>query len=180
MGLDMYLNRYPKYFGNDYQKSKAVSYFLSWIKYEIDNGCRCSFEEWTGLNYKSLPDTTELIKAIEKFPINTAIEEVAYWRKANAIHKWFVDSVQDGIDDCREHRPITKNDLETLKDLCERVLNNHDLAPELLPAMSGFFFGKCDYDEYYFDIIEETIDICNKLIDTFDFDNYYLFYCSSW
>ena len=28
-------------------------------------------------------------------------EEVGYWRKANAIHKWFVDNVQDGNDDCK-------------------------------------------------------------------------------
>jgi len=24
-----------------------------------------------------------------------------YWRKANAIHKWFVDNLADGVDDCR-------------------------------------------------------------------------------
>lgn len=180
MGLDMYFFKYPKYFGNDYQKNKAVSYFLSWIKNEIDNGHKYSFKDWTGLNYTSLPDTTELVKAIEKFPINTPIEEVAYWRKANAIHKWFVDNIQGGVDDCDEHLPVTKNDLENLLDLCKKVMENHNLASELLPAMPGFFFGKCDYDEYYFDKIEETMGICNKLIDTFDFDNYDLFYCSSW
>ena len=26
--------------------------------------------------------------------------QIASWRKANAIHKWFVDNVQDGVDDC--------------------------------------------------------------------------------
>ncbi len=26
--------------------------------------------------------------------------EVMYWRKSNAIHKWFVDNVQGGVDDC--------------------------------------------------------------------------------
>jgi hypothetical protein len=31
------------------------------------------------------------------------IEEVMYWRKANQIHKWFVDNVQDGVDDCKEY-----------------------------------------------------------------------------
>ena len=24
---------------------------------------------------------------------------VAYWRKANAIHQWFVDNCQDGVDE---------------------------------------------------------------------------------
>lgn len=27
--------------------------------------------------------------------------QVAYWRKANAIHKWFVDNVQGGKDECQ-------------------------------------------------------------------------------
>ena len=27
-------------------------------------------------------------------------EEVGYWRKANAIHGWFVRNVQNGKDDC--------------------------------------------------------------------------------
>jgi hypothetical protein len=26
---------------------------------------------------------------------------VAYWRKANAIHSWFVQNVQDGVDECQ-------------------------------------------------------------------------------
>ena len=25
-------------------------------------------------------------------------DQIASWRKANAIHKWFVDNVQDGVD----------------------------------------------------------------------------------
>jgi hypothetical protein len=34
--------------------------------------------------------------------ISYVIEDVAYWRKANAIHKWFVDNCQDGVDECQE------------------------------------------------------------------------------
>ena len=33
----------------------------------------------------------------------TFTEMVGYWRKANHIHKWFVDNVQEGIDDYREY-----------------------------------------------------------------------------
>lgn len=50
--------------------------------------------------------------------------ELAYWRKANAIHKWFVDRVQGGIDDCKRHREVTREDLEDLADVCEQVLKN--------------------------------------------------------
>ena len=30
-------------------------------------------------------------------------EEAGYWRKANAIHRWFVENVQKGEDDCRDY-----------------------------------------------------------------------------
>ena len=29
-------------------------------------------------------------------------EEVAYWRKDNHIHDWFVNNVQNGVDECQE------------------------------------------------------------------------------
>lgn len=48
-------------------------------------------------------------------------EEVGYWRKANAIHNWFVDHVQDGYDDCRYHNEVTKEVLEELLDTCTKV-----------------------------------------------------------
>ena len=35
--------------------------------------------------------------------ITTVVEEAGYWRKANAIHRWFVENVQDGKDDCGEY-----------------------------------------------------------------------------
>ena len=36
-------------------------------------------------------------------PIKTIRLEAGYWRKANHIHKWIVDNLQDGKDDCQEH-----------------------------------------------------------------------------
>ena len=42
--------------------------------------------------------------------------KVAYWRKANAIHGWFVDNIQDGVDDQNEYY-VSKEKLEELKKL---------------------------------------------------------------
>lgn len=44
-----------------------------------------------------------------------------YWRKANAIHNWFVQNVQSGNDDCG-HYDVSKDDLITLRDLCDIVI----------------------------------------------------------
>ena len=47
--------------------------------------------------------------------------ELAYWRKANMIHKWFVDNVQHGKDDCGEYE-LTKKDCQKLLKACQSVL----------------------------------------------------------
>lgn len=47
--------------------------------------------------------------------------EVGYWRKANAIHAWFVKNCQEGVDECQEVC-VSKEKLQELHDLCKRVL----------------------------------------------------------
>ena len=56
------------------------------------------------------------------------MEEIGYWRKANQIHNWFVEHVQDGEDDCCYHHEVTKEILEELLDTCEKVLANCELV----------------------------------------------------
>jgi hypothetical protein len=48
-------------------------------------------------------------------------QECGYWRKANAIHNWFVQNVQNGVDDCDIYL-VTREQLEQLKEACEMVL----------------------------------------------------------
>jgi hypothetical protein len=40
-------------------------------------------------------------------------------------------------------------------------MDQQELAAELLPTTSGFFFGSTDYDEWYYTDIQRTVDICN-------------------
>ena len=78
-----------------------------------------------------------------------------YWRKANAIHKWFVDNVQYGEDDCKEYT-VYPEQLVELRDLCRKVLAAKEEAERLLPTQSGFFFGGTEYDDWYFSDLEYT------------------------
>ena len=103
--------------------------------------------------------------------------EVAYWRKANAIHAWFVENCQGGEDDCRTSH-VTREQLENLMNVCKEVRDDHDKADDLLPTRSGFFFGSTDYDEYYFTDIKNTIKQLKKVLaldNTWEF-----YYASSW
>lgn len=59
--------------------------------------------------------------------IGTIIEDVAYWRKANAIHSWFVENCQGGVDECQETY-IKKEQLEELLDICEQVVAGSELV----------------------------------------------------
>lgn len=108
-----------------------------------------------------------------------------YWRKANHIHRWFVENVQGGEDDCREYW-VSREQLMELRNLCKQVVDEFDVNPngwvrfasENLPVQEGFFFGSTDYDEDYLDDCRSTIaqiDKALELPDQFDFE-----YQSSW
>lgn len=139
-----------------------------------------------------------------------ASQEVGYWRKANAIHNWFVENVQNGEDDCWSYA-VTKEQIEELLELCKEVKKNCELvdgkillgrtlkdgkwedeygdgkvikdasfAKTHLPTRAGFFFGDTDYDEYYLEGINDTIDILTRVLQETDFDNETIYYSSSW
>ena len=104
------------------------------------------------------------------------IEEIGYWRKANQIHSWFVENVQNGVDNCSEYC-VSKGQLEDLLEICKKILNDNSLADELLPTASGFFFGGTEYDEWYYKDIENTIGILEEALSDTHADYYY---SSSW
>jgi hypothetical protein len=113
---------------------------------------------------------------IDPKKVKYVIEEAGYWRKANAIHKWFVDNCQDGVDDCRDAY-VERNNLQNLLDLCRIVIIDKSKAEQLLPATSGFFFGSTEYDEWYYNDIENTIKILEEALEDTNGEYYYH---SSW
>lgn len=78
----------------------------------------------------------------------------------------------DDADNCEDY-PVTTNQLKDLKYACQRVVDNPDLAEELLPTYVGFF-GLCDYDDRYFNRVSGTISILDGLLEKdCDSDEYY-------
>ena len=98
------------------------------------------------------------IEGIDPTKAIYVIEEVGVWRKANAIHRWFVEHVQQGQDDCRAYS-VEIEHLQALLALVETVLEHPELAAQLLPTQTGFFFGSTAYDQMYFDDLRETVTI---------------------
>ena len=133
-------------------------------------------------------------KYIDPAKISYVIQDVGYWRKANAIHKWFIDNCSNG-EDSREFY-VGADDLEKLLKTVNEVLDNSELidgkiqngstlgkdgewvaimedgkllkdpalADKLLPTESGFFFGSTDYDEYYYDDLVRTKEIIEEAL----------------
>ena len=164
----MYLSR-KKYIGANYEHRNVTG------KIEIKIGD------------KEIPIKFDKVSYIE--------EQVGYWRKANAIHKWFVDNVQNGEDNCKSYY-VSQEDLEKLLNLCKEVkekaimkegkiqngstlkdgiweptmvegkyIENAEEIEALLPTTSGFFFGSTTYDEWYMYNVDNTIRMLEEILE---------------
>lgn len=174
MGLDMYLEA-RKYVG-----------MIDWKKVPNPLPEGASFNDYTSEDFTVVKqlfpaELTNHTDAGSHVAVN-----VGYWRKANQIHGWFVDNVQDGEDDCKEYH-VERRHLVTLLELVTKVLEgDKDTAKELLPVRSGFFFGNYDeedgYDEWYYEQLKYTKNMLTDVLsvvpeDTMDYSFYYQ---SSW
>ena len=138
----------------------------------------------TAIGFEDAPIEHQYNHMTYVFPIIT-------WRKANAIHKFFVDEVQDGNDNCERHY-VSR---ETLQELLDRITTILDIktpvaremkAEELLPTdIEGCFFGSKEYDDWYYKDLEDTKKTLEKVFEYEEnaesgkcFDSFY--YQSSW
>lgn len=181
MGLDMYLTR-KIFIGAEYEHRKV----------EAD------------INITIMGKPVK----IDPKKISYIQESAMYWRKANHIHQWFVDHVQDGDDNCKEY-DVSREELQKLLDTCKEVaeslkdspiekkkfkvgwngkedlyeeydvFTNTEVAEELLPTASGFFFGGTEYGRYYLEEIEETIKSLEEILTDTDTNAHYC-YQASW
>lgn len=91
-------------------------------------------------------------------------ELVAYWRKANQIHGWFERNVAGGyIENC-ENYPVCLDELNCLVEDCKLVMGERARASSILPCTEGFLFGGQAYDDCYFDNVQETVDMVEKVV----------------
>lgn len=111
---------------------------------------------------------------------NKRVKEITvqamYWRKANAIHKWFVDFVQNGVDDCGNYE-VSREQLQELIDLIDAAIEQQDASK--LPPASGFFFGSTDIDAYYWEDLKQTREELSKIVND-NFPGWFFEYHSSW
>lgn len=140
MGLDMYLKG-KRYLSNHIEQDRDIA-----VKIQ-----------------SMLPELAGRNDEFGGSPIQEITADIGYWRKANAIHGWFVTNIQGGEDQCEPY-DVNREQLEALASLCRRVLAFKHLANELLPSTPGFFFGGQHYDEGYFRDLEHTITVIDRAL----------------
>lgn len=154
MGLDMYLKAKRYVGGYDHFRDKEKALFYKLIK---------------------------TIGAVNIYDKDTPGAEVSvtvkYWRKANAIHGWFVDNCQNGKDECQDSY-VSREKLKELASLCRQVTETKDAS--LLPLRDGFFFGSRQIDDWYFDCVKETADALDKILANPALKDWDFEYHSSW
>ncbi len=119
----------------------------------------------TDLSHREMLGITGIEKAgIKTSRVQAITEQIGQWRKANAIHNWFVNEVQGGVDECQKS-DVSEDQLAELAATCDKVLRDHTLAETLLPVQAGFFFGTYDYDDWYFEDLEYTRDMLTAFLN---------------
>lgn len=221
MGLDMYLKKAKRIGGVTPEQLVRINEYFSYLE-RPEKYSDCTMKEWCGIGVDTVD--MELVEdyrnecvlrfaswdSEKKYGWKTIIETIADWRKANHIHKWFVDNVQDGVDDCGTYE-VSKEQLEELLDICKKVINGTKLvkgwkyngqaledgewvncyddgeyvedssvAEELLPTTSGFFFGSTEYDQWYIEDVKYTIEVIENVLNTTNFEHEIIMYSSSW
>ena len=152
MGLDMFLSK---------ETSVGANYSFNDVKGKI---------ELTKTGFREEEKRRKINIKLNR--VSSIKESVGYWRKANQIHNWFVNNIQDGIDECQEsYVPLEM--LVELRDICRKInkTKSQALVEELLPPSEGFFFGGTEVDDYYFEDIKETLKILNPLIKELEKEN---------
>jgi len=138
MGLDQYINR--------------KSYIQNW-----------SFDKEN--KYEVVVTNNGQPTHIKKDKVTYVTEELGYFRKFNALHNWFVQ-LADGRDECQEiifYEENVDNLLLTMKEVL--ISKREDIALEMFPPVSGFFFGSIQIDEWYWKDLESAIKLFQEIKD---------------
>lgn len=163
---DAYADEYKKWI-------RKLSKFVNYPQFDLkDLGVSYSYE--TG-EYSFTPVPTEKFEeCFDEILKHYYGHYVGYFRKVNCVYRYFEDKLTD------ETAWVTKDECEDIVKRCSAVLENPDLASELMPTRSGFFFGSTEYDKYYFSDLKNIRKQFKSFIKYFKTDDDLMFIHMSW
>lgn len=124
----------------------------------------------------------EIMKEINPNKVSYIIEEVGYWRKANQIHKWFVDNVVSSQDWNGESVYVSFEQLKELLETCKKVLKASKLIKGKIKNGSTWTREKGHVDNIEDGKVIKDPKVAQELLPTeegfffgsTDYDEYYL------
>lgn len=163
---DAYADEYKKWI-------RKLSKFVNYPQFDLkDLGVSYSYK--TG-EYSFTPVPTEKFEeCFDEILKHYYGHYVGYFRKVNCVYRYFEDKLTD------ETAWVTKDECEDIVKRCSAVLENPDLASELMPTRSGFFFGSTEYDKYYFSDLKDVRKQFKSFIKYFKTDDDLVFINMSW
>lgn len=134
-----------------WQKANHVH---AWFVRNVQGGTDdCSYYFVSKDHFLELKETCEKVLALNPFSIDENSD--LFYTSASTL-------IDNGV--------ITKADYEELEAKLE----------EIMPTQAGFFLGGTDYSPYYFQTVEETLEIVDKILENGDFDKEVYLYHFSW
>lgn len=93
--------------------------------------------------------------------------EYKYWRKANHIHAWFVNNVQDGIDECQES-VLTVEHINLLKETVDKIIDASEERYEAAYKIKDYSLREAiHYDEELPEVFySEMTEVFNQYMPT--------------
>lgn len=88
------------------------------------------------------------------------------FRKHNYLFRWVESRI--GTIENEETYLLSKDDIQSLLNDINTVLDDHSKAEELLPTQSGFFFGNTEYNNDYFEDLEYAKNTLSAMIDDWE------------
>ena len=92
-------------------------------------------------------------------------EKQYYYRKVNFLRGYFVENTELTDESNCENVDVPIECIKRLYLKCKEVLENKDSAQDELPVKGGFFFGGCEYDDWYFEDIENVKNDIKEILD---------------
>ena len=139
---------------NDYWRNTYNERYFTFVEKARPIICRNGYDWLLHPFTERVIDLPELEELVKKNVDGYYEPYDAYFRKVNFLFAYY-QNIGKMVD---EYYAFTdKDDIDDIISRCERVLKDHDLANELLPTQSGFFFGSTDFDQWYFVDVKDCL-----------------------
>jgi hypothetical protein len=125
-------------------------------------------EECLTMHHRYSSNKAEINRLLQEWSGEIPVMEYKSWRKVPAIHSFFLNRIQERTN--YYFNKITLEDLHDLKSIIIQAFehkDNEDKLEELFPMEGGVFYGSIEFDDYFWENMESTLETLNEMDEKF-------------